>query len=55
MDWTKIYKILELKNWILIYQNRQIANLIPKEYFGDNLHEFKELVKRKGIKAKLKK
>jgi hypothetical protein len=54
MDWTKIYKVQELKEWILIYQNTQIANLIPKESFGDNLQEFRELVKRKGIKAKLR-
>lgn len=55
IDWTKIYKIMELKNWILIYHNRQVANLIPKESFGDNLPEFKQLVKSKGIKAKLNK
>ena len=55
MDWTKIYKILELKDWILIYQNRQIANIIHKESFGDNLNEFKDLVKSKGVRAKLRK
>ena len=55
MDWTKIYKILELNDWILIYQNRQIANLITKDSFGDNLYDFRELVKSKGIKAKLRK
>ena len=55
MDWSKIYKIIELKGWILIYQNRQTANLIPKEFFGDNISEFRELVKKKGIKAKMRK
>lgn len=54
MDWTKIYKIVEMKNWILIFQNRQIANTIPKESFGENLMEFRNLVKSKNIKAKLK-
>jgi len=54
MDWTKIYKIVEMKNWILIYHNRQIANTIPKESFGENLMEFRNLVRSKKIKAKLK-
>ncbi len=54
MDWTKVYKVLELNSWILIYQNRQIFNLLPKESFGDNLQEFRNMVKSKGIKAKLK-
>jgi YcxB-like protein len=54
MDWTKIHKIVELKNWILIYQNRQIANVIPKESFGDNLSGFKLLAKSKGIETKFK-
>jgi len=53
-DWTKVYKIVEMKHWILIYQSRQIANLIPKESFGDNLMEFRNLVRSKKIKAKLK-
>ena len=55
MDWTKIHKILELKDWVLIYQNSQFFNLIPKESFSDKLDEFKDLVKMKGVKAKLKK
>lgn len=54
MEWTKIYKVVEMKNWILIYHNRQIANTIPKESFGENLMEFKNLVRSKKIKAKLK-
>lgn len=53
--WTKIYKIQERNNWILIYQSRQLFNLIPKESFGDRLPEFKELVRSKGIAAKLRK
>jgi len=55
MDWTKIYKIQELKDWILIYQNRQMAFLLPKKSFGDNLYYFKNLVKSKGVKANLRK
>jgi len=54
MSWDKTYKILELKNWILIYQNRQAINILPKDSFGENLTEFKALVKSKNIKSKLK-
>gem|GEM_PF-690254 len=46
-SWDKTYKILELNNWILIYQNRIAANIIPKESFGENLDEFKRYVKNK--------
>jgi hypothetical protein len=54
LDWTKTYKIAELKDWILIYQNRQIANILPKESFGEKISDFRSLVKRKNVKAKLK-
>lgn len=55
MDWLKIYKIQELKNWVLIYQNRAAANIIPKESFDDKIDDFREMVKKKNIKYKLKK
>jgi len=56
MDWTKTHKITELKNWFLMYQNIQIANLLPKDAFTDSqIIEFRNLVKSKNIKAKLKK
>lgn len=29
-SWEKTYKIEELSEWFLIYQNRRVANLIPK-------------------------
>ena len=54
MTWGKTYKIVELKNWILIYQNKLDANVIPKESFESNLDDFKEIVKTKNIKQKLK-
>jgi hypothetical protein len=47
LSWEKTYKILELKNWFLIYQSSLIANVIPKNAFGDDLKEFKELIGRK--------
>lgn len=46
LQWNKMYKITELHNWILIYQNTLSAILLPKESFTDNmLEEFKILVK----------
>lgn len=47
LTWEKTYKVTELKNWILIYQNRLVANIIPKKSFANNLSEFKEEVKNK--------
>jgi len=55
LDWSKTYKVTELKNWILIYQNRQLANVIPKISFSSKLTEFRTLVRSKNIKEKLKK
>lgn len=54
MDWAKTHKIIELKNWIIIHQNRQTANILPKESFGEKISDFRLLVKSKNIKAKLK-
>ncbi len=55
MDWTKIYMILELKNWILIYHSRVIANVIPKESFGTKFDEFRTLIILKNIRIKPRK
>ncbi|MDA3616345.1 YcxB family protein [Polluticaenibacter yanchengensis] len=30
LTWDKVYKVTQTKNWILIWQNRQFANPIPK-------------------------
>jgi len=54
MDWTEIYSVLELNDWIIIYHISGSANFLPKESFGENLNEFKELIKRINIPAKLK-
>ncbi len=54
MTWEKTYKVLELKSWLLIYQNKMIANIIPKEYIGDHLSELREIIKSTNIKSKLK-
>ncbi|MEO1011811.1 MAG: YcxB family protein [Bacteroidota bacterium] len=56
MDWPQTHKVLELNNWILIYQNKLVANVIPKKAFKNNdLKEFKELLQNMPrIKSKLK-
>jgi hypothetical protein len=53
IDWSKIYRIVELKNWILIYQNKISAYFLPKESFGKNLDEFRNLVKNKVTRYRL--
>jgi hypothetical protein len=55
MDWTKLYKIQELKDWILIYNNKINANVIPKESFGEDLRDFKNIVVENKIKSNFKK
>jgi hypothetical protein len=54
-SWNKIYKVTETKDWLLIWQNRQMANVIPKRSFeGDDLKSFKEIVNnQKTLKKKL--
>jgi len=53
LGWTKVYRILEMNKWILIYQSKTTAFILPKESFGENLNEFRSLIRRKKIPAKL--
>ena len=57
LTWEKIYSVTENKDWILVWQNRQVANVIPKRYFNnDTLTMFKAIVNgQKGLKNKMKK
>jgi len=56
LTWAQTYKLLELNHWILIYQNRQVANVISKETFSsEQLIEFRKLIKGlTSLKSKLK-
>lgn len=46
LTWHKIYKVDELRNWFLIYQNTFSAIIIPKKSFHHNQEEdFKHLLK----------
>jgi hypothetical protein len=44
-DWQKIYRVYELKNWYLIYQNNLSAITIPKKAFEHNEWSFISLLK----------
>lgn len=44
MEWSKLYKVVEAKEWILLYQSKTMANLIPKEAIGDKLAQLKTLI-----------
>ncbi len=53
--WEKTYMVKELKNWILIYQSKVQAHMLPKTAFGNQLEEFRLLVKSKPfLKQKLR-
>lgn len=55
LSWDKIYKVTQTRNWILIWQNRQIANPIPKRdiWEGQN-EELKIILDRNKIRNNLK-
>jgi hypothetical protein len=54
LSWDKIYKVTENKIWILIWQNKQVANIIPKRDFNSSeLELFKKIVVKNKISNKL--
>jgi hypothetical protein len=52
--WTINHKIVETKNWVLIYHNKLMINALPKSSFGDNIISFKDLIRQAKVKANLK-
>lgn len=51
--WEKVYRITETGSWFLIWQNKQVANIVPKKNFSpEQLVKFniflKEHIVRKG-------
>ncbi len=43
--WDKIYSVTENKDWILIWQNQQVANVVPKRDFKEGeLQALKNIV-----------
>jgi len=57
LTWDKIYSVTENKDWVLIWINRQIANVVPKRDFKNGeLQAFKAIVgSQTGLKNKLSK
>lgn len=54
VSWEKIYKVTQTKNWILIWQNKQFANLIPKRDIWDGqIEELKEILISHKVKNNL--
>ena len=55
--WAKMYKVVELKNWFVVYQNNLSANLIPKKSFlPHQADEFKQMLTSiPELRCKLKK
>jgi hypothetical protein len=54
MTWDKTYKVLELNDWFLFYQNKLVANIIPKKFIGAQTQELREIIKQQNVKYKLK-
>jgi hypothetical protein len=56
LTWIKIYKVKELKNWYLIYQNNLSAILLCKSAFGEKgLQDFKHFLQQiPGLNLHLK-
>ena len=53
-SWDKIYKVSQTKNWLLIWQNRQVANPIPKRDVWDGeMQDLKEILMRHNVKNNL--
>jgi hypothetical protein len=53
MTWNKTYKVLEIKDWFLFYENKLIANIIPKEFIGKQIPELRDIVKRQQVNSRL--
>jgi len=47
-DWEKLYKIKKVRNWLLLYQSKIVANIIKLDSFENN--DYEKL--RKFLKAK---
>lgn len=54
MAWAKFYKVTKSKNWLLIWQNRQAANIIPiRDVWESQVEELKEILQRNKVKNNL--
>jgi hypothetical protein len=54
LSWNKIYKVSKLKNWILIWQNSQVANAIPRrDIWEGDIMKLKEILDMLQVKNNL--
>ena len=54
LTWDKFYKVTQTKNWILIWQNRQVANPIPKrDIWEGQLADLKLILNEHKVKNNL--
>jgi hypothetical protein len=54
LSWDKTYKVTQTKNWILIWQNKQVGNLIPKgDITEEQIGELKEILDNHKVKNNL--
>lgn len=54
-DWKSIYKVKIIKGWLVLYHNRQAANLIkPTSADEENIEALKSFLKNGNFKATLK-
>lgn len=54
LSWDKVLKVTQTKNWLLVWQNRQIANAIPKRDIPAGLPAgLKAILAKNGVKNNL--
>lgn len=54
LSWDKIYKVTQTKNWVLIWQSKQLANPIPKrDIWEGEISDLKEILQIHNVKNNL--
>ena len=54
LTWDKVYKVTKTKNWLVIWQNRQVANVIPnRDLQQSSISELKKILSVHRVKNNL--
>ena len=54
MTWDKIYRVTKTKRWILIWQSRNLANLVPlTDISADDIASLKGILERRRVNNNL--
>lgn len=54
MKWSKIHKVRKFKEWFLIYQSKNLMNLIPNKSITNKMPEFEAIIKsQEGLEHNL--